>query len=49
MALVEPGVVGEVSVDASRVAGGGWWHSVGWIRLRLDLGPEDLPLHSEEA
>lgn len=49
VALVEPGVVGEVSVDASRVAGGGWRHSARWIRLRPDLSPEDLPLHSEET
>jgi hypothetical protein len=47
--LVEPDVVGEVSVDASRVAGGGWRHSVRWIRLRPDLLPEDLPLFTEEA
>lgn len=47
--LVEPEVVGEVSVDASRIAGGGWRHSVRWIRTRLDLAPEDLPLASEET
>ncbi|SHN34353.1 hypothetical protein [Actinacidiphila paucisporea] len=47
--LMEPGVVGEVSVDVSRVAGGGWRHSVRWIRLRPDFVPGGLPLHSEEA
>jgi ATP-dependent DNA ligase len=47
--LVEPRVVGEVSVDASRVAGGGWRHSVRWIRTRPDLLPQDLPLAGEEA
>ncbi|MGW5353350.1 ATP-dependent DNA ligase [Streptomyces sp. NPDC004031] len=41
--LVAPEVVAEVSADASRVAGGGWRHSVRWVRLRPDLSPEDLP------
>lgn len=44
--LVEPETVGEVSTDASRLAGGGWRHSVRWIRLRPDLTPGDLPLYS---
>lgn len=47
--LVEPEVVAEVSVDASRVAGGGWRHSVRWVRLRPDLSPGDLPLFTEES
>lgn len=49
VSLVQPEPVGEVSVDASRVAGGGWRHSVRWVRLRPDLAPEDLPPYSEEA
>lgn len=40
-AQVEPETVADVSVDVSRVAGGGWRHSVRWLRLwlRSDLGP----------
>ena len=41
--LVEPEVVAEVSVDLSRVANGGWRHSVRWVRLRPDLTTSDLP------
>ena len=44
MDLVEPATVAEVSVDASRVAGGGWRHGVRWVRLRPELAPGDLPL-----
>lgn len=47
--LVQPELVGEVSADASRVAGGGWRHSLRWVRLRPDLDPEDLPPDSGEA
>lgn len=47
--LVEPDVIAEVSVDISRVAGGGWRHSVRWLRLRPDLTPADLPLADDDT
>jgi len=47
--LVEPRAVAEISVDASRGAGGGWRHSVRMTRLRPDLAPQNLPLFGDEA
>lgn len=46
--LVEPAAVAEVSVDVSRVANGGWRHSVRWLRLRPDLSAADLPLFGDD-
>lgn len=46
--LVEPEAVAEVSVDASRLSGGGWRHSVRWVRLRPDLSAADLPLFGDD-
>ncbi|MFI1094789.1 ATP-dependent DNA ligase [Streptomyces sp. NPDC020917] len=46
---MQPRAVAEVSVDVSRVAGGGWRHSVKWARLRPDLVPADLPPFEEDT
>ncbi|MFD8294384.1 hypothetical protein ACFV2B_40040 [Streptomyces lavendulae] len=47
VALVRPGLVAEISADRAVDHGGVWRHPVRFKRLRVDMGPGDVPAFGE--